>query len=265
MSEREPRAVPLLLGLCLLAAGVTAVAALSVAVTREAHRHPALPPPREVPRVIAPPQPIRAEAYVFRTTPRILAIEPAMRRERSAHPRTLTTVRFLRAFPGAPPRIPHGVTNEEFRTDACRTCHARGGYSYRFAAYVPVTPHPERGICTQCHLGVDSVLGASTAGADPNNRCPMCHGLGGGRARPEAAATLAGAAWPPHALPQRDRAPPLIPHDLLFRENCLACHGGPAAVAEWRTPHPERINCRQCHLVSEAAEVVAVEQGKESP
>ena len=58
----------------------------------------------------APEEPIPAEAQVFRTSPAMLAIEPAARRERSAHPRTLKTVRFLRAYPGAPPRIPHALS-----------------------------------------------------------------------------------------------------------------------------------------------------------
>ena len=39
-----------------------------------------------------------------------------------------------------------------------------------------------------------------------------------------------------------------IPHPLQLRENCLACHGGPAARAELRTTHPERVRCRQCHV-----------------
>ena len=40
----------------------------------------------------------------------------------------------------------------------------------------------------------------------------------------------------------------LDPHDLFFRGNCLACHSGPSAVAEIRTAHPERADCRQCHV-----------------
>ncbi len=111
---------------------------------------------------------------MFRTTRGdMLAIEPAARRERAAHPRTLTTARFLRAYPGAPPRIPHALTADEFRTDACNTCHERGGYSQRFAAYVPVTPASrERGMCLQCHVGEDDVMASRSLSADPNSRCP---------------------------------------------------------------------------------------------
>jgi cytochrome c-type protein NapB len=46
-------------------------------------------------------------------------------------------------------------------------------------------------------------------------------------------------------------APPPIPHSPDMRGNCVACHAGPGAVAEIRTPHPERANCRQCHVPTE--------------
>jgi cytochrome c-type protein NapB len=180
-----------------------------------------------------------------------LTIEPAFPRERTAHPRTWATYRYLRAYPGAPPRIPHALSPDEFRVEICNSCHERGGYSLRFAAYVPVTPHPEMGMCLQCHAGDDAVMGTASAGADPNVRCPLCHGPTGGRPRPEASATWSTTIWP--ALPSvtPGRLPPPITHDLQFRGNCLTCHGGPAAVAAIRTSHPERANCRQCHLVAD--------------
>jgi len=43
-------------------------------------------------------------------------------------------------------------------------------------------------------------------------------------------------------------SPPTIPHRVLMRENCVACHSGPAAREEIRTTHPERTRCRQCHV-----------------
>jgi cytochrome c-type protein NapB len=43
-------------------------------------------------------------------------------------------------------------------------------------------------------------------------------------------------------------SPPVIPHSIELRENCLACHAGPAAPKEIRVSHPERVNCRQCHV-----------------
>ena len=36
----------------------------------------------------------------------------------------------------------------------------------------------------------------------------------------------------------------------------MACHGGPAAVEEIRTTHPERGNCRQCHVPAVTEEEV---------
>ncbi|MDA8016644.1 MAG: hypothetical protein MPN21_04275 [Thermoanaerobaculia bacterium] len=43
-------------------------------------------------------------------------------------------------------------------------------------------------------------------------------------------------------------APPVIPHRVFMRENCHACHSGPAAREEIRTDHAERARCRQCHV-----------------
>jgi cytochrome c-type protein NapB len=43
-------------------------------------------------------------------------------------------------------------------------------------------------------------------------------------------------------------APPIIPHSTLMRENCLACHSGPAARPEIICSHPDRRNCVQCHV-----------------
>jgi nitrate reductase (cytochrome), electron transfer subunit len=249
MSTRDRRAgagAPLTLFLVI--AGVTAIAAGVVAVRREpASREPMRRLP-SVPRAEAPATPITAEAEVFRTTPATLAIEPAAARERSAHPRRLTVLRYNRAYEGAPPRIPHGVSSEEFRTDQCRTCHQRGGYSRRFAAYVPLTPHAERGMCVQCHVGVDEVIGASGPAADPNRRCAICHPASGGTPSRDAEVTWPTTVWPAAPTTIAGRDPPPIPHDLPFRENCLTCHAGPAAAVEIRTAHPERLDCRGCHL-----------------
>jgi nitrate reductase (cytochrome), electron transfer subunit len=235
--------------------------ALAVAAGARAVRRAPLPESpvalATVPRVVAPDEPIGAEAQVFRTAPASVAIEPAAARERSAHPRRLTVIRYNRAFEGAPPRIPHGVSAEEFRTDQCRTCHQRGGYSRRFAAYVPLTPHADRGMCVQCHVGVDAVIGASNPAADPNTRCSICHPASGGSPLADARVTWPTTVWPTLPTTVAGRDPPMIPHDLTFRQNCLTCHAGPAAAAEIRTTHPERLDCRACHLAADpdAAEI----------
>jgi cytochrome c-type protein NapB len=237
--------------LFLVAAAATATAAIIVAVHRAPARPEAEPAAADVPLIVPPQNPIPGEAGVFRTTPAMLAIAPALPRNRTAHPRTWATYRFLRAYPGAPPRIPHALSADEFRNEVCSACHERGGYSLRFAAYVPLTPHPEFERCLQCHVGEDAVMGTASPGADPNFRCPMCHGQFGGRPRAEASATWTTTVWPSLPSITPGLAPPPIPHDLALRENCLACHGGPAAVADIRTKHPERASCRQCHLVAD--------------
>jgi cytochrome c-type protein NapB len=205
--------------------------------------------------VTARPQPpIAGEADVFRTRPDMLAIEPEGPRDRRAHPRTLKTFRYLRPYPGAPPRIPHGLTQEEFRSGTCNTCHERGGYSSRFAAYVPVTPHPDLGLCLQCHVGDGGLTGISGASTDPNARCRQCHGASGPpRADANVGLDWRTTAWPNLQPRAPDRSPPAIPHDLQLRGNCLTCHAGPAAVAEIRTSHPEWSDCRQCHLGVESS------------
>jgi cytochrome c-type protein NapB len=241
--------LPLLIFLivCAVATGAAVVVAIERALANPA---PAAEPESVVAELLAAPaESIAAEAQVFRLSPSMMAIEPTARRERAAHPRTLKTFRYLRAYPGAPPRIPHGLTPEEFRTGACKTCHERGGYSQRFAAYVPVTPHPEMGFCLQCHVGDDAVTGISHPSSDPNDRCRQCHGPNG-PPRPDINATFdwRPAAWPRLPRLTLGRDPPTIPDNHQSRGNCLACHAGPAAVAEIRTGHPEWTDCRQCHV-----------------
>jgi len=192
--------------------------------------------------------PIATEAGVFRTDPALLAIDPSDERRRGAHPRTLKTYRSLRAYPGAPPRIPHGLTPAEALRGGCTTCHERGGYSHRFDAYVPVTPHPEMGVCLQCHVGDARLMAIPLPNLDPSARCRQCHSEGGMRWR-DSATTWKSVAWPELARVSRNTPPP-IPHSLEMRGNCLSCHSAPGGVQELRTSHPERASCRQCHLES---------------
>jgi nitrate reductase (cytochrome), electron transfer subunit len=203
------------------------------------------------------PEPIAAEAHVFRPQAASFDAGSPIRRRSGAHARTLATFRAVRAYPGAPPRIPHGLTADEYRVGACAPCHQRGGYSTRFAAYAPVTPHPELTQCLQCHLG-DALLmdvpGRPAGG--PDGVCRQCHAP----AVPAATASRTALDWRPAAWPAVADAtdagttrtpagsPPPITHDLQLRGDCRACHTGPAAVEEIRTTHPERTNCRQCHV-----------------
>ncbi|HET9424887.1 MAG TPA: hypothetical protein VFO55_05900 [Gemmatimonadaceae bacterium] len=236
--------------LFLVASGTTAIVGLAVAVSRNLNE----PPPAEEPPRMETPlstgQPIAAEAGVFRTTAAMLAIEPGSAIRRAAHPRTLATFHALRSYPGAPPRIPHGLTPQEIQSGGCKTCHERGGFSQRFGAYVPITPHPELGACLQCHVGDAKLMAISLPNTDPSARCSQCHATGGALGWTDSTIDWKRPAWP--ALPpiRRGMAPPPIPHDLEMRTNCLSCHGAPFAVDEITTSHPERANCRQCHLTA---------------
>lgn len=234
----------------LIASTVTAIGALILAAERVAANRRAAPEDVVPVAMLAPSdEPIAAEAQVFRTRVGMLAIEPTPGPRRAAHPRTLATFRALRAYPGAPPRIPHGLTPSEFQTGGCKTCHERGGFSQRFGAYVPVTPHPEMGACLQCHVGDAKLMAIPLPNTDPSARCRQCHTPGAARWT-DSSLNWRAPAWPQLAQNTRGRNPPPIPHALQMRENCLACHAAPAAVAEIQTRHPERANCRQCHVVA---------------
>jgi nitrate reductase (cytochrome), electron transfer subunit len=141
------------------------------------------------------------------------------------HQRSLKTYYNNRAFYGAPPSIPHKVESDRTMGDkTCLKCHQNGGFVEKFNAYTPITPHPEMVNCRQCHLPQQNkssfVINNFRKGSIPT--------VGNNSA-------LLG-------------SPPAIPHQLQFRENCLSCHAGPSAPKEIRVTHPERINCRQCHL-----------------
>jgi len=131
--------------------------------------------------------------------------------------------RTRRAFPGAPPFIPHELAPGLQRTQDCAPCHRLGGYQPGFVTYAPRTPHPRFRTCMQCHVNVvtDDLF------------------------RPTEWRTVA---WPVVDGRLDEGTPPLIPHLLQMRTNCLTCHGGPAAEVEIKSGHPERFNCRQCHL-----------------
>lgn len=141
------------------------------------------------------------------------------------HQRSIKTYYDNRAFHGAPPSIPHEVASERsMGENTCLKCHENGGYVDKFEAFAPVTPHPEMVNCRQCHV--------------PQKNQTLFKGTNFKRGTIPTVGTnnaLAG-------------SPPVIPHQLQLRENCLACHAGPSAPKEIRVTHPERVNCRQCHV-----------------
>ncbi len=144
------------------------------------------------------------------------------------HERSLSTYYNNRAFYGAPPAIPHTITagDRSMGGDACLKCHENGGYVDQFKAYTPITPHPEMVNCRQCHVPQNT----KTLFKGTNfkkNKAPGIHN---------------------NVLVT---SPPIIPHSIQMRENCLSCHAGPAAPKEIRVTHPERVNCRQCHVLND--------------
>lgn len=147
------------------------------------------------------------------------------------HQRSLVSYYKNRAFPGAPPTIPHALNNDRnMGGNACLKCHENGGFVSKFEAYAPVTPHPEMVNCRQCHVpeNTSSVFKPSNFHKNEAPEAGVNNALIG--------------------------SPPVIPHQLQMRENCLSCHGGASAPAEIRVSHPERINCRQCHVPNNKSE-----------
>lgn len=236
-----PRLIDIITAISIMAALVV-LAGKSMETEGETRRYPP-----SVTRDAAA-RPISSEANVFRVRETELGIVPDFVVDSAAHVRSLDMYRRLRAYPGAPPRISHGLTDQEYRHVRCNVCHLRGGWVARFGTYAPLTPHPEYSSCLQCHLPQDALVGRTLPVTGAVSACPQCHV--DPDLAPENFVTIdwEDATWPetgPGALPA---SPNRIPHDFQTRSNCLACHSGPGAVIELRTEHPERVNCRQCHV-----------------
>lgn len=133
-----------------------------------------------------------------------------------------------RAYEGAPPTIPHWFNAMDQR--ACLRCHATG-LDVGSSRPAPIVPHPSWDACLQCHLRRETAE------------------------RPAFASRFIGlrASGKPHR--SYPGAPPVVPHALFGRENCLACHGGPGTPPALKTTHPERLNCLQCHALEHRRQV----------
>jgi len=141
--------------------------------------------------------------------------------------RTLASAGRLRAYPGAPPAIPHRLLDSAaWGGRGCLICHRDGGFVPLFKAMAPVTPHPGFTSCLQCHVAKEENAGLFR----PTSFTPVP---------------------PPENGPALPGSPPPVPHETDTRTNCLACHSGPGAVRELRMSHPERHNCSQCHVARE--------------
>lgn len=154
-------------------------------------------------------------------------------------PRTAGAVRAeRRAYDGAPPVAPHqelGIT--------CTQCHNTRGMQVAGLGFAPPSPHE------------------LTDGMSASSRCQQCH-VFQRTTEQFVANTFAGLRQDlRHGRRLNDLTPPVMPHKLLMRENCSACHTGAAAREEIRTSHPERPRCMQCHVPQETTETFATEYG----
>lgn len=129
-----------------------------------------------------------------------------------------------RSYDGAPPVIPHPVLG-----GACMNCHNAVGRVIPGIGIAPPSPHGQ------------------TPGLSEESNCRQCHVF----AQTERVFVVNTFQGLPQAIRLGARlyegAPPVMPHSTWMREDCLACHAGPAARPEILCTHPERTNCLQCH------------------
>lgn len=134
----------------------------------------------------------------------------------------------LRAFDGAPPVIPHGI--DVISSASCLACHGKGGNLVIDGKRPAEISHPWITNCTSCHVPQNGLRQITEPAADrlvTENEFQGRRSAGPG----------------PRAYPG---APPVTPHPLWMRQNCMACHG-PGREQAIRTSHPNRNNCLQCH------------------
>jgi cytochrome c-type protein NapB len=144
----------------------------------------------------------------------------------AARASALARRRERRAYDGAPPTIPHKIS--QLSAADCVACHSAGLTLADKRA--PKPPHAYYAGCTQCHV-VDR---------DPRPAAPV---------KPLSGNVFAGLESPTRGARAWFGAPPTIPHPTLMRGECNSCHG-PGGRAGMRTPHPERQGCQQCHTPS---------------
>lgn len=133
----------------------------------------------------------------------------------------------LRAFDGAPPVVPHDITQRNF--PSCVACHVDGLVIEGRTA--PAMSHELMANCTQCHVVSEGpVPGDAVAGGPPSTTAFRGIGRSGRGDR----------AWV--------GAPPTIPHTTHLRDRCDSCHG--VLATGLRTSHACQQNCQQCHTGS---------------
>jgi cytochrome c-type protein NapB len=189
-----------LIGLAvLLMAALVAVVGQSLTAGRE--------PARVMPVVAAPTPTLPTEAGMYARVAR--AAEYASMPTEPNRARTLAVYYARRAYPGAPPAIPHPVDEREAFGKACLSCHGSGGWVAALrglragARRIPRCLVPRSATCPH--------PGGAGRGARP---CAVRQRLADLRAAAAQRSAMSG-------------SPPPIPHALQMRENCRACHAGP--------------------------------------
>lgn len=133
-----------------------------------------------------------------------------------------------RAYNGAPPVVPHPITQDS--SAACLACHADGMVVKDRVA--PKISHQPYSSCTQCHVPASG---------------PQLPLQFASLREPLATNSFKGAPEPTRGERAWIMAPPTVPHSTSMRTDCLSCHG-PLGQFALRTPHPERRSCLQCHV-----------------
>lgn len=133
----------------------------------------------------------------------------------------------ITVYAAAPPPAPADL-HPEFEKIAspkgCLECHGKGG--------VKETPHPDRKGCEKCHAPKVDKKAAEKKDAS------------------KAAAPKASGKLPANKV--HIAAPPMAPakkhpgfDKIPTPDGCLKCHGPKGVI---KSSHPERHNCKQCHI-----------------
>lgn len=163
-----------------------------------------------------------------------------------------------RAFDGAPPAIPHVVS--QTNADSCLACHGKG--MILDGKVATRMSHQLLTNCTQCHVETSSTMTSEPEAIAPDSQ-PLALASTGGAA--VADNSFAGILRAGPGTRLFAGAPPTIPHALHMREDCLSCHGLVARPG-LRTTHPWLTNCQQCHAAdAERERSFAVLTGENLP
>jgi cytochrome c-type protein NapB len=138
-----------------------------------------------------------------------------------------------RLYDGAPPTAPHPL--DQLNPAACLECH--GKPTAISGVMVPQMSHKLYANCLQCHV--------SSSGPTSTWRSREIALSDGNRFQGTTASGYGSRAYV--------GAPPVISHTTWMRQSCITCHG-PGGTAAFRTSHPERQNCLQCHATDARAE-----------